>query len=221
MRNSKLGEWSESRDSWMASLAALYHVIEKGLSMPNRRLGFGRERLILLIERSNSYYKKFGMDSQLNYAIAIVKEYDELHKKEKFKLDQQLQDKIDNLLALFPDVTPAEQMVFTKEQYFSKTLASFEEFSKSRHSMRHFEGPVTLESIEQAVELAKYAPSACNKQPVRIYVVFDKENVEKILDMQQGNRGFGQNIDKVIVVTTQFSGCTRYSEREFNIKLYN
>lgn len=97
MRNSKLGEWSESRDSWMASLAALYHVIEKGLSMPNRRLGFGRERLILLIERSNSYYKKFGMDSQLNYAIAIVKEYDELHKKEKFKLDQQLQDKIDNL----------------------------------------------------------------------------------------------------------------------------
>ena len=47
----------------------------------------------------------------------------------------------------------------------------------------------SLESIEQAVELAKYAPSACNKQPVRIYVVFDKENVEKILDMQQGNRG--------------------------------
>lgn len=213
IHNSKVGNWNQSQDSWRASLAALYHVIEKGLSMPNRRLGFGRDRLIILIEKCDNYYKQFGMDSQLAYAVAIVKEYDELHKSENYRLDGQLQSKIDLLLQSFPNIQAAKQASYTKEKYFSKTAASFDEFSRSRHSMRHFRGAIPIETIERAVDLAKNAPSACNKQPVRVYAVSDIASVNKVLDMQQGNRGFGQNIDKVLIVTTQFSGCTRYSER--------
>ena len=213
INNSKVGNRNQSQDSWRASLAALYHVIEKGLCMPNRRLRFGRERLMMLIEKCDGYYKHFGVDSQLAYAIAIIKEYDELHKSEKYELDSQLQSKIDMLLRSFPNIQAAKQVSYTREQYFSKTAASFDEFSKSRHSMRHFSGNIPLETIEKAIDLAKNAPSACNKQPVRVYIVSDTMNVKQVLDMQQGNRGFGQTIDKVLIVTTQFSGCTRYSER--------
>lgn len=210
---SKLNYRYRSLDSAIATLAASYHIIEKGLSMPNRRLGFGRERLIYLIDECQHFYSLYGNHPQLDYSVAIVKEYDELHKKEGYPLDSSLQDKVDSLLKKFPDSLPAEQKTFTKVQYFADINASFDIFSASRHSMRHFAGAVSEGQIQKAVDLAKNAPSACNKQPVRVYLISEKEKTRRILKMQQGNRGFGQDIDKVLIITTQYSGCTRYSER--------
>ena len=210
---SNLGSLNHTKDSCQESLTALYHIIEKGLSMPNRRLGFGQEKMIFLIEKCSIYYKEFGLDSQLTYALSIIKEYDELHKKENYQLENNLQIKIDSILSDHPEINTAKQKIFTKQQYFSKCCAPFDDFSSSRHSMRHFCGQISVKKIEKSIELAKNAPSACNKQPVRIYLVSNQEIKSKILDLQQGNRGFGHNIDKVLIVTTQFSGCTRYSER--------
>ena len=212
-RTSKFDSRTKSIDSAIATLAASYHIIEKGLSMPNRRLGFGRERLMYLIDECQNFFKVYGMHSQLAYSIAIIKEYDELHKKEGYQLDSNLQEKIDSLLKQFPETLPAEQKIFNKSQYFADINKPFDVFSISRHSMRHFGGAVSEAQILNAVELAKNAPSACNKQPVRVYLISEKEKTRIILDMQQGNRGFGQDIDKVLVITTQYSGCTRYSER--------
>ena len=213
MKESNLGSRCDTEARMRASMTATYHIIEKGLSMPNRRLGFGREKLISLLRICSCYYKTYGMHGQLYYAISIVKEYDELHKKELYNLDKVLQDSIDALLAQFPDIEEAQQKTFTKESFFAHTSSSFNVFSDSRHSMRHFNGSVSIKTIEKAVEIAKNAPSACNKQPVRLYLECDKKTISEVLDLQQGNRGFGQNIDKVIIVTTQFTGCTRFSER--------
>ena len=196
-----------------SSMTASYHIIEKGLSMPNRRLGFGRDKLLSLINECLRYYDHYGMHGQLSYAISIIREYDLLHKQQNFKLDNELQTRIDSFLTLFPDIAPASQMAFTKKEYFKYREAAFNVFSESRHSMRHFMGSIPIETIERAVDLARNAPSACNKQPTRVYIVTGQNDVSDILKMQQGNRGFGQNIDKIIIVTTQFSGCTRFSER--------
>ena len=212
-KQSNLGAKNNSEERMRASLTASYHIIEKGLSMPNRRLGFGQERLILLIKECERYYKLYGEHMQLEYAISIVKEYDELHKRENYKLENNIQRMIDGLLSCFPQVKSATQLSFTKKEYFAQIKAPFDTFSASRHSMRPFGGHVAIGTIEKAVELAKNAPSACNKQPVRIHLITDKEKIAQVLEMQQGTRGFGQDIDKVLIITTQFSGCTRYSER--------
>lgn len=213
MRWSNLGSKGNSEANKRASMTATYHIIEKGLSMPNRRLGFGREKLLSLIKECQCYYDEYGMNNQLEYAISIVKEYDELHKTQSFKLDVDLQKKIDELLSRFPQILAAHQESFTKEEFFAQSSSPFDLFSNSRHSMRHFCGEIPISEIEKAIDLAKNAPSACNKQPVRLYVVKEKGKVKNVLDLQQGNRGFGENIDKVIIITTQFTGCTRYSER--------
>lgn len=213
MKESNLGSKGNTEAKKRASMTATYHIIEKGFSMPNRRLGFGREKLLSLIRECQCYHEKYGMHGQLEYAISIVKEYDELHKSYSFKLDEELQRKIDELLCRFPNITEARQQSFTKCEYFENSSSSFDIFSNSRHSMRHFCGEISLEEIQKAIDLAKNAPSACNKQPVRLHIVSDKGIVKEVLDLQQGNRGFGQNIDKVIIITTQFSGCSRYSER--------
>ena len=212
-KQSNLGAKNNSEERMRSSLTASYHIIEKGLSMPNRRLGFGQERLTSLIKECERYYKLYGEHKQLDYAISIVKEYDELHKRENYKLENNIQCMIDEILLCFPKVKSATQLVFTKKEYFAHAKESFDTFSTSRHSMRHFGGSVSLGTIEKVIELAKNAPSACNKQPVRVHILSDKKIVAQVLEMQQGNRGFGQDIDKVLIITTQFTGCTRYSER--------
>ena len=45
------------------------------------------------------------------------------------------------------------------------------------------------------------APSACNRQYVRVHSVGDIEMKKAILSLQNGNRGFGENADKLLVVT--------------------
>ena len=50
-----------------------------------------------------------------------------------------------------------------------------------RYSVRSFKDePVTEAQIEEILEVARNAPTACNKQPQRIFVVFSEHYREKI-----------------------------------------
>ena len=62
-KQSNLGAKNNSEERMRASLTASYHIIEKGLSMPNRRLGFGQERLISLIKECERYYTRGDRDT--------------------------------------------------------------------------------------------------------------------------------------------------------------
>ena len=43
-------------------------------------------------------------------------------------------------------------------------------------------------------------PSACNRQGWKTYIIQDKDMLEKVLKNQNGNRGFGQEFDKLLLV---------------------
>lgn len=213
VENSNIGISKSSESKLLSTLIASYHIIEKGLSMPNRRLGFGRDAMKALIRKCNDYASKYGDgNQQFQYAIAIIKEYNNLHKQSNYLLDEDLQSSINNLINNY-DYPAAMQTVMSKEEFFSHTNDSFDLFSSSRHSSRHFSGKVETSKILDALNLARNAPSACNKQIVKSYVITTQETVQKILELQQGNRGFGHLIDKLIVITTKYCGCTRYSDR--------
>lgn len=91
--------------------------------------------------------------------------------------------------------------------------SSFPEFSASRHSVRHFNGPVSLEQIERAVSLARNAPSACNRQHTRVHCICDKETRKKVLSLQNGNRGFGHLADKLLIITADLHDIRWEEER--------
>ncbi len=56
------------------------------------------------------------------------------------------------------------------------------EVIKTRRSIRNYDSskPVPKELIEQIIEAARWAPTAGNRQPVEIVVVFDQEKREKM-----------------------------------------
>ena len=48
-------------------------------------------------------------------------------------------------------------------------------------------------------------PSVCNRQPWRVHAYYDRETIEKVLECQNGNRGFGQLIPCVLLVSVDLS----------------
>ena len=192
----------EDSDTLLKRILLRYHVIEKGLTMPERRNGFGKDVMKELVHDINTYIKKYGIDNeQIPVAIGVVAEYRNVHQKQGFVLDENLRKSIDTLLEghNYPAVN---QLEMTKDIYFSHINQSFADFSKSRHSLRNFSGKVNEENLGKAFQLAQNAPSACNRQATRITVISDKDIISKVFAIHRGNRGFGHLADKLIVLTT-------------------
>lgn len=65
-----------------------------------------------------------------------------------------------------------------------KTL-NYENFIKSRHSIRHFGSEaVDVELLREAIQIAQYTPSACNRQGWVIRIVESKDAIDTILENQ-------------------------------------
>lgn len=181
-----------------------YHVIEKGLTMPNRRLGFGYNIIIDLSNNCVEYVKKYNSSNcQLIHAIGVLSEYKKLHNDNNFILEAEVEDKLNSIENLkINSVT--KQATSTKEEYFSKINSDFQTFSNSRKSVRHFsEKPISIDQINNALQLATNTPSACNRQAWRTYLYTNKEKINNILELQGGNRGFGHLSDKLIIITAE------------------
>ena len=183
-----------------AEIVMGYHVIEKGLTMPRRRLGFGKGAVIHLINLIDSFEKRFGEDSQVTHAIGVLRAYRELHQEWPEPLPR-----LDAFLASHANIPAATQPHFTREEFFSARNAPFPEFAASRHVVRHFAAPVPRELIDGAVSIALTAPSACNRQHARVHVIDNPKLRDALFELQGGTRGFGTDADKVLVVTADLS----------------
>lgn len=192
---------AKRREAAIAEIVMAYHVIEKGLTMPHRRLGFGMgavRRLICLVER---YEGRFGADTpQVCHAAAVLKAYRELHKAWPDPMPR-----LDSFLAAHPGIAAANEPHFAREAFFAAKNASFPEFAASRHVCRHFAGVVPRETIEKAIAIAATAPSACNRECAKVHVIESKQTISSLFVLQGGTRGFGQDVGTVMAVTADLA----------------
>lgn len=183
-----------------ASIIKMYHTIEKGLSYENYRPGFGEEAIKQLITTLEEYSKKYSVEEFCyRTALCVLKKYI-LKNKEHNYINPELEERIKSLAGEENDIGGTIDFIpFSEEDIANQ---NFEIFAKNRHSIRHFsEIPVEKDRIKKAVALAQYTPSACNRQGWRTHIVCDKTKIETILNNQNGNRGFGQEIDKLLAVS--------------------
>ena len=184
-----------------AEIVMGYHVLEKGLTMPRRRLGFGKGAVVHLVNLVDAFERRFGRDDrQVRHAVGVLRAYRELHLESPDPMPR-----LDAFLAAHPDVPAADEPHVSRSDFFSAKDAPFPQFAASRHVCRHFAGPVPEGTIKSAVELALTAPSACNRQHARVHVVDDPALRDRLFAAQGGTRGFGADADKVLVVTSDLS----------------
>jgi nitroreductase len=192
-----------------------YHVIEKGLTMPDFRPGFGKDMVRGLVRSMRALEKHpcaARCDSgQLGAARATLREYHERHAALGHDISEILPD---NCRDLWENATPGDGGSRPFTPVASGDADAFERVVRSRASVRSFDAARTpsRETIMAAVDLAMRSPSVCNRQTARIHV-FTGEDAQRALSFQSGNRGFGHRIPMVIIVTSDLRYFTGTAER--------
>lgn len=189
----------ESGEQFRASVIRLYHTIEKGLSYADYRPGFGRDNVEKLILSLEQYCGK-GFDCSAFFyetARSCLKAYIEKNKAYGLE-DSDLEKRVNRL--------PGHANEYGGTIRISAPTApadmNYEQLIRSRHSIRYFsDRPVDMPLLIKAIELAQHTPSACNRQGWKTRIVNDRTKIEIILANQNGNRGFGQELDKILVIT--------------------
>ena len=201
------GKRSDSLDALEARIIMHYHVLEKGLTMPNRRLGFGMTIIASLIDLIEEFEHKYGMNSrQVAYAVGVVKEYEDLHRSSGYDCTQNsaFWMKLHAFTGKYTKIPNSKQRHYTRSQFYAAVNEPFGILSASRHCVRNYSAKeVSRRKIKDAVAIALDSPSACNRNHARVHCVTDKSLVRTILDLQGGTRGFGHLADKVLIVTTK------------------
>ena len=198
---------ASNKDTLIASIIAKYHSIEKGLTMPDTRLGFGGNHIESLVEYCNEYIQRFGGDEfQLLQALSILKEYCEFHESRDYKVDHELKSKISSLLASVKHVDASVQNSTSKSDYFRFAQSAFPQFAVSRRSIRNYtSADISTDRIAKAVEIAMHSPSSCNRQGWRVHLFTEHEKIQQILEIQGCTRGFGHLANRLIVITQELS----------------
>lgn len=187
-----------------ARLTKAYHSIEKGLSYSNIRLGFGKDVLRSVTDLMFQYRELgFPLENHVyKTALSNLHKYIELHKKNKYDV-KKLEKIFDELKEGTSYDNTGGVYYKTKEEILNATKMDFKNFSLNRHSIRDYsEEPVCDDLIKQSLKLASHTPSACNRQPWKVRVVETPELKKIVQKNQNGNRGFGDYIDKFLIVTS-------------------
>lgn len=188
-----------------AEIAMGAHVLEKGLTMPRRRIPFGERAALHLANLVEAFERRFGRDDPSpRHATGVLREWRAVHAAAGIATPR-----VDAFLAARPDVPAEPQPHVRREDFFACRDAPFAAFAASRHVVRHFAGPAPRDRLDAALRLAPLAPSACNRQHSRVRVVEDAETIRAILAVQGGTRGFGDDVGTLLVVTADLS-CVRW-----------
>lgn len=209
-------DYYESQSRFLYVMISNYHVIEKCLAMPNFEPGHGKERVEVVVGDLFKY-RELGFDQhhpQYIAAMQAVQEYNQVHKQLGYALPSGLQAGIDKLLE-GANIPEHHQPHVTRDQFFVHLNDGFEEFARSRHSVRAYsDKEISDETIRAIVDLARTTPTACNRQPNKTYVACDKDMIKRIAALQGGGRGFAENANKLLIITSvvEAFGNNEYQE---------
>lgn len=219
-RSLKYASNPNTLNGWIASMRVRCHILEKGLTMPNTRFGFGQSRILGILDVLRNS-KKYEKEEEYRYAIALLKEYLDLHDRNNKELPMAFRKSIEEITSQYPDIAPLRQIEMSSDEYFSMVEASFPVLAKSRRTIRYFEKAAPYEDVKEAVQLAGYAPSACNRQSVKCHY-YEGEKVQDILNVQTGNNGFGHLVPQLIVLTSDASmvGAKEYNDSFTNTGIF-
>jgi nitroreductase len=102
-------------------------------------------------------------------------------------------------------ISNGEGIINVKNSFEGQKEFDFVDFVMSRHSIRDFDsGDLDTKVIETAVSVAIKTPSVCNRQPWRVCSV-KGDKIIKLLELQNGNLGFRDSIQNLLVVTGKLS----------------
>ena len=185
-----------------AKLLLNLHALEKGLSFPDPREGWGYQKAFLLSKYTHKYITDCGIDDLARLSVGVLDAF----------INDPLTGKSETLIhnvELLKQIGIEKKDLIGGVKFVQKDLINFNfqelyNVASLRSSVRHYsEKDITSQEIENAVKYAQTAPSVCNRQACKIHVFSD--NFNDILDVQLGNKGWAHKANKLFVVTADLN----------------
>lgn len=156
------------------------HALEKGMGVQDVKRGYGQEKakkLLLLLEAYPDH-ESYAFQE----ACAILKAYFSYQKNSGVNISD-LEKRFISLSQNSSLFCSGGYRVLSGWDFLKGTEFDLKGFLESRHSMRAYsDQPVSQELLLEAVRLAERAPSACNRQPWKVYFANTKEINVQIAD---------------------------------------
>ena len=199
----------KTKEKFEASLIIESHIIEKGLSFRNVKIGFGEIKIITLLDNLLNYYKSYHDKKFVIYILSPIKEYIDFQKGK----GHENADIIKKYELMHSLIQPTEFKIngggafnTSRAEIHRNALIDFESFVNNRFSIRDFsDKPVDIELVKKAIKIATRTPSACNRQPWKVHLFVSKNKIIEILDYQTGARQFKDQIGCAILVTSSYN----------------
>ena len=194
------------------------HIVEKGLALPEPRKAFGQPKIKDLIKRTRLYEKYFP-----EYDIGLMvrdtlREYLAFHDDELEVLPKDFLQSVKDFIKEKPMQAKGGLKHLTKSDMDTLGVERFEAFVRCRHSVRNFSDvPVEDKEIIEALSITRHTPSVCNRQGWFVHYYSEKPKIAELLSFQNGNAGFAESIDKLLIVTASVKAFTRYEHNQLFI----
>lgn len=213
--------WREAdRAYWQLSseLIFQFHKIEKGLCMPGKPRFFGElpvKRTMRLIQR----WQQAGLpasDPVHRAAQSCLVAY-----QKRMRLTPPpatIPNRfLSDLEALLGSGRPEDEAYSTPcplEPVEAGDLEALQRLVRARRSVRSYSPQsVPMEAVSRAVSMAQLSPSACNRQPWQVHQFDQRERIDSLLKLQNGNAGFGHTVPLLLILTAKTSAFFDGSER--------
>ena len=200
-----------------ASIIKSYHRIEKGLALSNPRPGFGADAIVSLLEEIRYYIVKAGPNRVTRAATNALHEYAMFNSARGNALPK-LERTVTDLIAEHENsgvkISAGGTRQVRRDDIYRAARHDMQDFFSTRYSVRCFDPqPVDMPTITAAVLMAQKTPSVCNREAGRVIVIEDKHLQAKLLAYQNGNRGFGDQANKLLVVGSSLDCFLTVEER--------
>ncbi|AJR09501.1 hypothetical protein C9J03_02405 [Photobacterium gaetbulicola] len=190
------------------------HRIEKALSLPEPKTGFGQDVVPRLCENLKLWSSNYTKEDVYYFGIGALSAYVEFHRVKAIALSEKIQFSLREIDEQdFQNEKISAAGVLPYPQINTDFSDFFDDFSKTRHSCRNFSNQlITHDDILEVINQSIRAPSVCNRQHWKVHI-FSGDKKEKVLSFQNGNRGFNENIPYVALITSDLKAFYSANER--------
>jgi nitroreductase len=202
------------------------HTLEKGLSHFDLR-PFGEIKIEGIIDllKMQLNYKNYERFFSFINGINSLREYKKVYEEHNWTYKQEYK----NVSEFLNDYENIKQQktgayILTKDELKNDYNIDYSKFIKSRHSTRNYKNmPLKIEDIKRAIDMAKYSPSACNRQYVKVHYYPKGKMRQNVIDYSIGKGGLYLEGVNTFIITFDTNGLIGDGERNqgyFNAGLF-
>ena len=202
------------------------HILEKGLEHFKLR-PFGKQKIGIIIGLLKAELKYPNHEENFSFVNGInsLRKYQRTFEEHQWK-DREEYIIVSDFLKDYSHIKEQKTgaYILTKEELQKDYAIDYKKFIKSRHSTRNYKNmELKPEDIKEAVEMAKYSASACNRQYIKLHYYPRGKLRDNVIKYSLGKGGLYMEGVNPFIITFDVNGLTGPGERNqgyFNAGLF-